>query len=105
VGAPPQAQNTQMTAAPRVVLDTNVVVSALVFATGSLTSLREAWQQERCQPLVSAATASELIKVLRCPRFKLTGDEQQQPLADYLPLRGSSHAFQVAEDAGLQGSV
>lgn len=70
---------------PRVVIDTNLVLSALVFAQGRLTPLRHAWQGERCQSLVSRATAAELIRVLAYPKFKLTPDEQQELLADYLP--------------------
>ena len=70
---------------PRVVIDTNLVLSALVFAQGRLTPLRHAWQGERCQPLVCKATAAELIRVLAYPKFKLTPDEQQELLADYLP--------------------
>lgn len=70
---------------PRVVIDTNLVLSALVFAQGRLTPLRHAWQGERCQPLVSRATAAELIRVLAYPKFELTPDEQQMLLADYLP--------------------
>ena len=69
----------------RVVIDTNLVLSALVFAQGRLTPLRQAWQNGQCQPLVSRVTAAELIRVLAYPKFKLTPDEQQELLADYLP--------------------
>jgi putative PIN family toxin of toxin-antitoxin system len=68
-----------------VVIDTNLVLSALVFAQGRLAPLRHAWQGERCRPLVSRDTAAELIRVLAYPKFKLTPDEQQELLADYLP--------------------
>ena len=71
--------------APRVVIDTNLVLSALVFAQGCLTPLRQAWQSQRIQPIVSRVTATELIRVLAYPKFKLTADEQQELLADYLP--------------------
>ncbi len=74
-----------MTPPPRVVFDTNIVLSALVFAQGRLVPLRLAWQQARCQPLVSRATAGELIRVLDYPKFKLTPVEQLELLADYLP--------------------
>jgi len=70
---------------PRIVIDTNLVLSALVFAHGRLTPLREAWQGGRCLPLVSKATAAELIRVLAYPKFRLTADERQELLADYLP--------------------
>ncbi|MBI4995440.1 MAG: putative toxin-antitoxin system toxin component, PIN family [Rhodocyclales bacterium] len=69
----------------RVVIDTNLVLSALVFPQGRLTPLRQAWQANRIQPLVSRVTAAELVRVLAYPKFKLTADEQQELLADYLP--------------------
>jgi putative PIN family toxin of toxin-antitoxin system len=74
-----------MSRPPRVVLDTNLVVSALVFAQGRLAVLRRAWQSGYCVPLVSKATTAELIRVLAYPKFKLDDDEQQELLADYLP--------------------
>ena len=70
---------------PRVMIDTNLVLSALVFTQGRLSPLRHAWQSERCQPMVSRVTAAELIRVLAYPKFKLAPDEQQELLADYLP--------------------
>ena len=74
-----------MKRAPRVVLDTNVVLSALVFTHGRAAALREAWQGGRCEPLVSKATVGELIRVLGYPKFKLVAGEQHELLADYLP--------------------
>ena len=74
-----------MKRAPGVVLDTNVVVSALVFTYGRSVALREAWQGGRCEPLVSKATLNELIRVLGYPKFKLIADEQRELLSDYLP--------------------
>ena len=59
-----------MSIAPRVVLGTHVVLSVLVFAQGRLAPLREAWQQARCAPLVSAVTTTELIRALTYPKFK-----------------------------------
>jgi len=70
---------------PRVVLDTNVVLSALVFTQRRAAALREAWHGGRCEPLVSKATVGELIRVLAYPKFKLVADEQRELLADYLP--------------------
>ena len=71
--------------APLVVIDTNLVLSALLFANGRLAPLRLAWQMGQCLPLVSAATATELVRVLAYPKFKLSADEREQLLADYLP--------------------
>jgi len=74
-----------MSRAPRVVLDTNLVLSALVFTHGRVAALRHAWRDARCQPLVSQATVAELIRALTHPKFKLSPEEQQELLADYLP--------------------
>jgi len=67
------------------VLDTNVVLSALVFREGPLASLRVAWQSGRFEPLVDRATASELVRVLAYPKFRLAPGEQEALLAEYLP--------------------
>jgi uncharacterized protein len=69
----------------RVVIDTNLVLSALVFG-GSTAKLRLAWQDDRFTPLASKATVTELIRVLAYPKFKLTASEQEDLLADYLPF-------------------
>ncbi|MBA3772692.1 MAG: putative toxin-antitoxin system toxin component, PIN family [Ramlibacter sp.] len=74
-----------MKAAPRVVLDTNVVLSALVFGNGLAARVRTGWQSGRFVPLASAATARELVRVLAYPKFRLTPGEQEDLLADYIP--------------------
>ena len=74
-----------MKPAPRVVLDTNVVLSALLFAQGRLARLRAAWQQDDFHPLASTTTIGELMRALTYPKFKLTVDDQHELLADYLP--------------------
>lgn len=74
-----------MTNVIRAVLDTNVLVSALVFKQGAIATLREAWQTGCFEPLVSRATVTELIRVLAYPKFRLTRTEQEELLADYLP--------------------
>lgn len=70
---------------PRVVIDTNLVLSALVFASGRLAHLRTAWQGGQIQPLVSSTTAAELVRVLAYPKFRLSAADQEELLADYLP--------------------
>ncbi len=70
---------------PRVVLDTNAVLSALVFGTGLTAQLRGAWQRGDVVPLVSTATVQELVRVLAYPKFRLEAAAQQEFLADYLP--------------------
>lgn len=74
-----------MKAPLRVVLDTNVVLSALVFGGGLPARVRHAWQQGGLQPLTSKDTAQELVRVLAYPKFRLSHAEQQELLADYLP--------------------
>ena len=70
----------------RVVLDTNVLLSALLFHAGSLSWLRGAWRSGRIRPLASRETATELIRVLAYPRFALHTGEQRDLLDDYLPF-------------------
>ena len=74
-----------MSAPLRVVLDTNVVLSALVFGGGLAGRLRVGWQQGVFVPLASTATAQELVRVLAYPKFRLSKLEQDELLADYLP--------------------
>ena len=69
----------------RLVVDTNVLLSALHFHTVSLSWLRAAWREERLRPLVSRWTAAELIRVLAYPKFRLSEDDQKHLLDDYLP--------------------
>ena len=70
---------------PRWVLDTNVVLSALLFPSGSLTWLRDAWRAGTVVPPASRETTTELIRVLHYPRFEPTPSEQEDLLGDYLP--------------------
>jgi putative PIN family toxin of toxin-antitoxin system len=74
-----------MKATPRVVLDTNVVLSALLFRNGPAARLRTGWQSGRFVPLASAATTRELVRVLTYPKFRLAPGEQEELLADYVP--------------------
>ena len=69
----------------RVVLDTNVVLSALVFGGGNAGRLRHAWQAGAFTPLASTATAQELVHVLAYPKFRLSAADRNELLADYLP--------------------
>lgn len=55
----------------RAVLDTNVVVSALLFS-GPHSKLVPAWQSGRPQPVVSASILDEYLRVLAYPKFCLT---------------------------------
>jgi uncharacterized protein len=70
----------------RVVFDTNVVVSALLFSAGRLAWLRQVWRRRAAVPLVSRQTTEELLRVLAYPKFRLSPEEQEFLLADYLPF-------------------
>ena len=70
---------------PRVVLDTNVLVSALLFPRSSLSWLRTAWRSGAIVPLAGGETTKELLRVLCYPKFRLTEQEREEALADYLP--------------------
>lgn len=72
-------------AMPRLVLDTNAVLSALLFSQGRLGWLRRAWQAGGFIPLVSQETVKELIRVLAYPKFRLSEADRHDLLADYLP--------------------
>jgi uncharacterized protein len=78
----PQARVTPI----RVVLDTNVVLSALLFANGRLRWLRETWQQGQIVPVVNRTTITELLRVLAYPKFRLGQSECDDVLAEYLPF-------------------
>lgn len=69
----------------RVVIDTNVVLSALVFK-GRLGWLRGAWARRDVVPVMCRETTAELLRVLGYPKFRLTAAEQETLLADYLPF-------------------
>lgn len=70
---------------PRIVLDTNCLVSALIFSRGRFAWLRGGWQSGRFVALASHDTVRELLRVLHYPKFKLTQSEQQTLLAEFLP--------------------
>ncbi|MYK16378.1 MAG: putative toxin-antitoxin system toxin component, PIN family [Rhodospirillaceae bacterium] len=71
---------------PRLVLDTNVLVSALLFHSGRLSWLRGAWNSGRIRPLAGRETTAELIRVLGYPTFGLSDADRQDILEDYLPF-------------------
>jgi len=59
---------------PKVVLDTNVLVSALLFK-GSLSKMVDLWKAGRIKPAFSRATFQEFKKVLTYPKFALIPNE------------------------------
>lgn len=69
----------------RVVLDTNVVVSALLFPRGSLSWLPALWATGRITPLICDRTTREVVRVLAYPKFRLSPDDIHAVLGGYLP--------------------
>lgn len=69
----------------RVVLDTNVLVSALLFERGCLSWLRLCWQSGQLTPVLAKPTAQELLRVLAYPKFKLEPADRDRLLQDLLP--------------------
>ncbi len=55
----------------RVVLDTNILVSALLFR-GELNRILILWKTGKVTPVISGDTFKEFSDVLRYPKFKLT---------------------------------
>ena len=74
-----------MVKAPRAVLDTNVLVSALLFRSGRLSWLRQAWQTMALRPVMAKPTTEELLRVLAYPKFRLTSAEVEALLEELLP--------------------
>lgn len=70
---------------PRVALDTDVLLRALLGSEPSAQSLRQAWQTGQCRPVIAAEGAQILIKALGYPSFGLDASQQRELLADFLP--------------------
>jgi uncharacterized protein len=70
----------------RAVLDTKVVVSALLFGSGRLQWLLQLWQRGEILPVVNRLTTMELLRVLTYPKFRISQSEQEDVLAEYLPF-------------------
>lgn len=85
----------------KVVLDTGVVVSALLFTRGRVAWLRDRWVGGDVRPLVSRATLDELIRVLAYPKFQLERAEVDAVLAAYLPFTESVMLGAAGDEAVL----
>lgn len=82
----------------RVVLDTNCVVSALIFSKGRMAKFRELWISGKITPVVSNETILELIRVLAYPKFSLDRTEIDILLGDYLPFTETCIQEQVMDN-------
>lgn len=65
----------------RIVLDTNVLVSALLFK-GCLAGFVDLWREGEIVPIISRETFTELQDVLHYPKFALAEDEIQAIVED-----------------------
>lgn len=79
----------------RAVLDTNVLLSALLFG-GRLEGLHRAWRAGRLRLVLSRETADELLRVMAYPKFRLTHaeitflfDTELLPFADVVEVPAS----------------
>ena len=81
----PATSDRVMPAPVRAVLDTNVLISALLFEQGRLGWLRPCWQSGRLTPVLAQATLRELLRVLAYPKFRLDPSDRQRLLEDLLP--------------------
>lgn len=86
---------------PIVVLDTNTVLSSLLFSQNKLSQMRMLWQSKKITPVASKATVSELIRVLAYPKFKLSSLEQQNLLGEYLPYVKTIKKVQKLTDVNV----
>lgn len=69
----------------RVVLDNNVVVSALILRSRRLSWLPLAWHVYDLVPLATAETLEELARVFGYRKFNLSVDDQAETLRSYVP--------------------
>ncbi|MFW5862360.1 MAG: putative toxin-antitoxin system toxin component, PIN family [Spirochaetota bacterium] len=65
----------------KVVLDTNVIVSSILFG-GRLAPIVSMWEKKKIIPFLSRETFEELRRVLEYPKFSLTSDETHCILYD-----------------------
>jgi putative PIN family toxin of toxin-antitoxin system len=94
-------------ASPRViraVLDSNVLLSALLFG-GRLEGLRRAWRAGRLRLVLSRETTDELLRVMAYPKFRLTRaeitslfDTELLPFADVVELPASKSKQRWSRD-------
>jgi len=83
----------------RVVLDTNVLVSALLFK-GKLSKIVDLWERGRIIPLISRETFDEFKKVIAYPKFSLTASEIRTIIEEnILPFFEVVEANEAIKDA------
>jgi putative PIN family toxin of toxin-antitoxin system len=88
----------------RVALDTNVLISALLFK-GELSKIVRLWQTGKIIPVVSKETFEELRTVLEYPKFSLSGAEirsliEHEILPYFEVVNVSEHVRGACRDPG-----
>jgi putative PIN family toxin of toxin-antitoxin system len=88
----------------RVVLDTNILISALLFK-GELSGIVGLWQKGKIVPIISKETFDELRTVLEYPKFSLSRAEIKSLIEhDILPffevVNVSKHVKGACRDPG-----
>jgi len=86
----------------RVVIDTNVFISALLFR-GPTIRLVSFWQKGTVSVLLSSEVLKEYAKVLSYPKFKLTKKEikgiiEQELLPYVIPVKVKNHLNIITQD-------
>jgi putative PIN family toxin of toxin-antitoxin system len=84
---------------PRVVLDTNIFISAVLFS-GRTSRLVKLWQEGRILVLMSPEVLMEYVKVLAYPKFKqeIKSVIEQELLPFVEPVKVSKAISVIAED-------
>ncbi len=83
----------------RVVLDTNVLLSALLFK-GKLSRIVKLWTKRKIIPVSTRETFEEFKEVLLYPKFSLTNEEIETIIREYiLPF---FEVVEVKEDLPIQ---
>jgi len=75
-----------------VVLDTNIIVSAIIFKR-EVSTLMALWHNEAIKPVITKGIFDEILAVLEYPKFKLTQQER-----DYIINEEIIPFFDVIED-------
>ena len=88
----------------RVVLDTNVLISSLLFK-GKLSRIVALWQEGKIVPIISKETFDELRAVLEYPKFSLTATEiksliEHEILPFFEVAKVSEHVEGACRDPG-----
>ncbi|MBN2179217.1 MAG: putative toxin-antitoxin system toxin component, PIN family [Deltaproteobacteria bacterium] len=65
----------------KVILDTNVLISALLFK-GQLSEIADLWKRNEITPFFSRQTFEEFTSVLKYPKFSLSAEEIEVILVD-----------------------